>query len=149
MSPGIKSEMRHRDEVGRRPRSNERHNLQHPTLLHPRSAPACARALFVEGLSRCVCRLWCANPESQMRAPQLMYRKDKCVACGACLTACPRGAIAMGTDVRKYIPIEHSAPAAWRAAYRSVRQMPAKSAAILLPPETVHEVQEDRLFYRG
>ena len=39
---------------------------------------------------------WCCNPESQSAAPQLAYFKEKCTACGRCLSLCPKGAIASG-----------------------------------------------------
>lgn len=34
------------------------------------------------------CR-WCANPESQQRAPQLEWKASACVGCGTCLAAAP------------------------------------------------------------
>jgi pyruvate formate lyase activating enzyme len=37
--------------------------------------------------------LWCSNPESQKFAPELLFDASKCVACGGCVEACPRGAI--------------------------------------------------------
>ena len=33
--------------------------------------------------------LWCHNPESARFQPELFYRDDKCVGCGACVGACP------------------------------------------------------------
>lgn len=38
---------------------------------------------------------WCHNPESQSRTPQLLYRENRCLLCGACIQACPQGAIAL------------------------------------------------------
>ena len=35
---------------------------------------------------------WCHNPESNSYKPQLGFFADKCVGCGACVSACPRGA---------------------------------------------------------
>lgn len=35
---------------------------------------------------------WCANPESQSALPQLLWFKNKCTACGACVGVCPNGA---------------------------------------------------------
>lgn len=36
---------------------------------------------------------WCSNPESQHVKPVIMYKKDDCLHCGRCITACKRGAI--------------------------------------------------------
>lgn len=41
---------------------------------------------------------WCCNPEGLSRKPILMYREIRCVACGNCLQACPKGAITQGPD---------------------------------------------------
>lgn len=40
--------------------------------------------------------LWCHNPESKRREPQLAFDLKACIGCGDCLTACDCGAI---TDV--------------------------------------------------
>lgn len=37
--------------------------------------------------------LWCQNPESNLLKPQLLFRAESCVACGACVEACPKGAV--------------------------------------------------------
>lgn len=63
-------------------------NIQH-YCIH--DGPGIRTNVFVKGCPlRC---LWCANPESQRSAPQLMYRADKCVGCGACIAACGKGAV--------------------------------------------------------
>lgn len=36
---------------------------------------------------------WCSNPESQQIRPHLLYLRNKCVGCGACVNACPHQAI--------------------------------------------------------
>lgn len=38
------------------------------------------------------CR-WCHNPESQSGEFQEMFSRDRCLGCGACIRACPRGAL--------------------------------------------------------
>ena len=38
---------------------------------------------------------WCHNPESQSRTPELLYRSNRCLACGACVEVCPEGAISL------------------------------------------------------
>jgi pyruvate formate lyase activating enzyme len=47
---------------------------------------------------------WCHNPESQAMEPELTYRPSRCIRCGACVDACPQGAIscqdeAVSTDL--------------------------------------------------
>lgn len=32
---------------------------------------------------------WCHNPESQSSGPEILFRDNRCVRCGACLVACP------------------------------------------------------------
>lgn len=38
---------------------------------------------------------WCHNPESQQKAPQLLWNREKCTGCGWCETICPQKAIHM------------------------------------------------------
>ena len=38
------------------------------------------------------CR-WCQNPESFSANPEIAFRSDKCIKCGACKEVCPRKAI--------------------------------------------------------
>lgn len=40
--------------------------------------------------------LWCCNPESQRKEPDVMYDAKKCVGCGKCMKACVHGAIGPG-----------------------------------------------------
>lgn len=50
--------------------------------------PGIRTTVFFKGCPlRC---LWCHNPESQKREPELMFYREKCVGCGACRAVCPR-----------------------------------------------------------
>ncbi len=42
---------------------------------------------------------WCHNPESQSPEPELMFWAERCVGCGACVAACPNGAISISRGV--------------------------------------------------
>lgn len=37
--------------------------------------------------------IWCHNPETQIHQKQLLVHQDRCVACGACISICPKQAI--------------------------------------------------------
>ena len=41
---------------------------------------------------------WCHNPESQIPEPELMFRANRCIRCGACMSVCAQGAISMDSD---------------------------------------------------
>lgn len=53
--------------------------------------PGIRVTVFVKGCPlRCT---WCANPESNLNKPQMMFYKDKCTGCGRCVETCPKHAI--------------------------------------------------------
>lgn len=44
---------------------------------------------------------WCHNPEGYTYEPHLMYSKEKCIGCGACVTICKNGAVTISPDGEK------------------------------------------------
>ncbi len=53
--------------------------------------PGIRTTVFLKGCPlRCP---WCSNPESWQPQPEVAFFADRCAGCGACLDACPHGAL--------------------------------------------------------
>ncbi len=90
------------------------------------------------------CR-WCHNPESQVPAPELILRPSRCIRCGACLEACPQGAISWnGTGTPTSSAACEQCGACVQACYAEARELVGRemSVAALLA-----EIERDRAFY--
>lgn len=58
--------------------------------------PGVRTAVFVKGCPlRCA---WCHNPESNRAEPELSFDETRCIACGACVSACDEGCHRLGAD---------------------------------------------------
>lgn len=89
---------------------------------------------------------WCHNPESQSPAAQLMWHREKCTGCGACMEACPQQAI--GRDAQGRITLDRGKCTAcgqcaeWCAA--AAREVAGRVYPL---GELVEEAEKDQMFY--
>ncbi len=60
--------------------------------------PGIRTVVFFKGCPlRCV---FCHNPEAQQPEPEIAFAEERCIRCGACVRACPRAAIDLGSPSR-------------------------------------------------
>ena len=101
--------------------------------------------LFFKGCPlRCA---WCHNPETQLFPPELLADREKCLGCGACAEACPRGAVAVRegaahTDRAKCV----ACGACVEVCPANIRQIAGEEKT---PEELLRECLKDRRFYEN
>jgi pyruvate formate lyase activating enzyme len=62
--------------------------------------PGIRTTVFFKGCNlRC---FWCHNPETHAATPELQLYPERCIACGACLTACERGCHEQANGIRVF-----------------------------------------------
>ncbi len=105
--------------------------------------PGIRTTVFVKGCPlRC---LWCQNPETWRKKPQIAWYKTKCVGCGNCVENCPNGAISEEGDT--LVPEKELC----KACGRCVEECP-KGARELIgkrisPEKVLEEIMKDEVFY--
>ncbi len=106
--------------------------------------PGIRTTLFLKGCPlKC---LWCHNPESISRVPELAFYAHKCVRCGECVTACPRKAHRMRHGEHEFLPEKCNACGACEArCLGGALRLFGKRIGV---GEAVGMLLEDRLFYQ-
>jgi pyruvate formate lyase activating enzyme len=105
--------------------------------------PGIRTTVFLKGCPlRCA---WCHNPESQAAAPELIFRPGRCLRCGVCVTACPRGAIswdgaAMVTDGQACARCGSCAD----TCYAQARELAGRQMTVT---QVMTEIERDVAFY--
>jgi pyruvate formate lyase activating enzyme len=105
--------------------------------------PGIRTTVFFKGCNlRCA---WCHNPETILPQPQLQVHPDKCIACGACLAACPRGAHTAVDGQRNFNRrLCTACGTCVRTCYAEALKLVGREVA---GPAVLAEVLEDRAFY--
>lgn len=108
--------------------------------------PGIRTTVFMKGCPLdCV---WCSNPESKSFKPELMVRDINCKRCGACVEACPQGAISITQETGRVIHRDQCDQCLvcvdsclYGALVRCGTNMTVK--------EVLDEVLQDRVFYKN
>ena len=91
--------------------------------------------------------LWCHNPESMSRRPQLLYAPRKCIGCGHCLEVCPQHVHTLVNGHRSIVRERcQMCGTCVEGCYAGALEMAGRPATV---GEVMDEVLRDRTFYEN
>lgn len=105
--------------------------------------PGIRTTVFLKGCPlRC---WWCHNPEGQAASVDLVFRENRCILCGACVEACPNGAISRNKEK----PITDRTKCKVCGACEAVCYAQARETVgrVMEVGEVMTDVEQDAVFY--
>lgn len=106
--------------------------------------PGIRTVVFIKGCPlHC---LWCHNPESQSFEPELLFRAEKCAACGKCAAVCPERCHTV-TDGKHTFAREKCRHCGLCAEHCPLEAL-HPAGKIKSVDEVMAEVMKDEVFYR-
>lgn len=108
--------------------------------------PGIRTTVFLKGCPlSCV---WCSNPESQSFTPELMVRNISCRTCGACVVACPKGAISISEKTGRIID-RQKCDSCLVCVDSCLYESLLRCGTSMTVREVLDEVLKDRMFYKN
>jgi pyruvate formate lyase activating enzyme len=105
--------------------------------------PGIRTTVFFKGCPL-ACR-WCHNPESQSSLQELILRPNRCIRCGACLSACPHGATFQEDGEYRVATAEcQLCGTCVEVCYAEAREIVGRSMTVA---EVMDQVERDVAFY--
>ncbi|OQA22465.1 MAG: Benzylsuccinate synthase activating enzyme [Chloroflexi bacterium ADurb.Bin360] len=120
--------------------------ILHLQRLSTEDGPGIRTTVFFKGCP--LACAWCHNPESIPSQPQVQWLEQRCIGCGTCLEACPRGCLSR--DTAGAIVIDRSCCAGCGTCATAC---PANALELLgrtlTVDELVREVLKDRAYFEA
>ena len=116
--------------------------VNHIQRFSVHDGPGIRTTIFLKGCQmRCV---WCHNPETFKKTPEIQLFPERCIGCAACVEVCANGAIDERLQFDRNACVGCGACA--RACYAKVRTLVGKTMRI---EEVLAEIEADHDFYRN